>query len=533
MGDPLFNHEYEEARIERGLLKPTLQITFFSIIGVIVIFFTQVILAAKFGAKMEMDSYLAASVVPQFITAVFLSALNVTFIPIFIKYETKKNKDEAWRVASITINITFVILLAMSFLGFILAPRLISLTAPGFKGESFLLTVYLVRIILPSIIFSGLNSILSSIYYAHHKFFKPSIAPVINSIFIFSFVILFEPFWGIKSVAFGTLVGSIVSFSVLIPIFLKRGRYMLSFDFSNEGVIQIIKVMSPLVFAGLFYRATTLIERMIASTLPEGSISYLGYSNRIITTLVMITVSGISVAIFPLMSKAWAENDLATVREYFAKGVRIIMLIAFPIAVIFTVLNVPIIQIFLERGRFDHTTTLAVANVVLIELVIFVCGGLGGVIGKGFYIAQKTWLLAFLGITQTLIYIGYAYILARHFSFIGLAVASSMYSFFPIIINTWIMRRLYNGINGKKILDGFIKVSGASLICMLIIHLSNGLTPSQNLVANTAMAGLIGALSYLLLITYFFKMDEAVELKAKIFRRCFNIVPIKTNTKHY
>lgn len=518
------NDDEYEVPIQRRLLKPTLLITFFSMIGIIVSFFIQIVLAAKFGAKMEMDAYLAAVVVPQFMTMVLLGALNVTFIPIFIKYETQKNKTEAWKIASIFTNFTFLILFVVSFLGCVFTPQLISVTAPGFKGESFSLTVSLVRILLPSIIFGGLNSLLSSIYYAHHQFFKPSVAPVINSLVILLSVIALQPLWGIKSIAFGVLVGSFVNFFILFPIFLKNKRYKFSFDFSNQGVIEIIKVMSPLVIAGLFYRATTLIQRMIASTLPEGSISYLGYATKIVTILGMITTSGISVTIFPAMARSWAENDLAKVREYFAKGIRIIMLITFPVAAIFVVLRVPIIQVIFERGKFTHDITVAVANVLMILMVYFVCAGLGNVLGKGFYISQRTKLLAILGIIETVIYFGYSYALAKRFSYIGLAMATSMYYFFPIVINTFIMRRIYNGINGKDTFSGFIKIliaavgSGCSVYLAFVFF-----SEKQNLLVSAGTSGILGLLVYISLIFYVFKVKEATTFKKEVFNKLRNI----------
>ncbi len=101
------NHEYQ-LNNQRGLLKPTLQITVFTVLGVLVSFVTQIIIATKFGATMERDAYFAAVVVPGYISAVLLGSLTLTFVPIFIEYETKKSKAEAWIVTSIFINITFL-----------------------------------------------------------------------------------------------------------------------------------------------------------------------------------------------------------------------------------------------------------------------------------------------------------------------------------------------------------------------------------------------------------------------------------------
>lgn len=512
-----YDNETIEAEGQKGLFKPTLQITVFSILGILVSFVTQIIIAAKFGATMERDAYFAAVVVPTYVTTVLVGSLTVTFVPIFIEYETKKNKEEAWKVASIFTNLTFLVLFGISLLGFIFARQLISAAAPGFKGEELLLTASLLRIILPAIIFSGLTSLLSSIYYTAHQFLRPAIVPVINTVFMLLSVVFLTPYWGIKSLAFGYLIGTIFGFLILVPIFSKQGRYSFSFDFSNEGVRQIIKVMTPLVLAGLFYRASTLIQRMIASTLPTGSISYLGYAMRITSILGGIATAGISTTIFPVMARSWVENDLVKVREYFAKGVRIIMLITFPIAMVFIVLRVPIIQVIFERGAFDHKTTVAVADVLAILMVAFISLGLGNVVGKGFYLSQKTKLLAILGIMQTVLYIGYAYTLAVHFSYTGLAVATSLRFFFPIILNTMIMRTIYKGIEGGYILKGLGIVSSSTAIAGILTFIaSNTFCWTGNMALKTSSAAFFGLCVYAILVFFIFRMDEAISIKTKI-----------------
>ena len=510
------NKEYE-APIQRGLLKPTLQVTVFSILETMVGFLSGIIVAAKFGATVERDAYFAAVVLPVYITTVLVFSLTVTFVPIFIEYETKKNKEEAWKVASILINLIFLVLLGISLLGFIFARQLISVTAPGFKGEELSLTVALLRIIFPSIIFTGLSSLLSSTYHVHHRFLRPAIASAVSPLLMLSSVLVLTRFWGIKSLAFGYLVGSIAGFFILVPILFKQGRYRFSFDFHNEGVRQIIKVMSPLVFAGLFYRATTVIERMIASTLPTGSISYLGYGHRIILILGTISTTGISTTIFPQMARSWAENDLVKVRKYFARGVRVIMLATFPIAMVFVVLRVPIIQVVFERGAFDHRTTLAVADVLMILLIGFIFYGLGNVVGRGFYIAQKTRLAATLGIVQVTIYILLAYFLAKTFSYRGLGMAYSAQAVLGVAVAIIVMRRIFGGVNGQRIFQGLTRTLIASLCGGIAIYCSFRMVfAGDSLIIRSVVSAILGIVIYTFLVIYILKLEEALLLKKKL-----------------
>ncbi|MCK4791751.1 MAG: murein biosynthesis integral membrane protein MurJ [Desulfobacteraceae bacterium] len=511
-------NDYEqEIPNQRGLLKPTLQITFFSVLGILVSFITQIIIAAKFGTTMDRDAYFAAVVVPGYISAVILGSLTLTFVPIFIEYETKKSKAEAWIVASIFINLTFLVLLAISCIGFIFARQLISVTAPGFEGEELSLTAALLRIILPATIFSGLANLLSSIYYTEHRFFRPAIASVTNAASMLVSVVFLAGYWGIKSLAFGYLMGTVVSFLIVVPILFK-GRYHFSFDFRNEGVRQVIRVMVPLVLAGLFYRAGTLIQRMIASTLPTGSISYLGYADRIAHILGGVATLGISTTIFPVMARSWAEKDLAQVREYFAKGIRIIMLITFPIMAIFAAIRVPIIQMVFQRGAFVRKDTLAVANVTLILLAgPFICGGLGNVVWKGFYISQKTKVASLLGVTYTSIYILLAYFLAKSFSFVGLAWASTIGWVIAILMGMIGMKFIYKGINGRTVLVGFGAILMSSVLSGILVFCCFKLLPGMySLPVRVTTAGGVGLIAYIWLTVYVFKLNEVVSFKTKV-----------------
>jgi len=510
------NNEYE-APIQRGLLKPTLQVTIFSILQVMVGLVSGIIVATKFGATIERDAYFAAVVVPIYITTVLVFSLTVSFLPVFIECETKKNKEEAWKVASIVINFIFLTLLGISLLGFIFAKQLISVTAPGFKGEELSLTTALLRIIFPSIIFSGLIGLLSSIYHAHHRFLRPAITSVVGTLLMLSSVVVLTRFWGIKSLAFGYLVSEIAGFFILVPILFKQDRYRFSFDFHNEGVRRIIKVMSPLVFAGFFYRATTVIERRIASILPTGSISYLGYGNRIILLLGTISTTGISTTIFPQMARSWAENDLVKVRKYFARGVRIIMLVTFPIAMVFIVLRVPIIQVVFERGAFDHRTTLAVADVLMILLIAFIFSGLGNVVGQGFYISQKTKLAAALNIVGLIIYILLAHFLAKTLSYRGLGIACSARSVFGVTVGMIVLRRILGGVNGQRILEGLARILIASLCGGIAIYCSFKMVfVGDSLMMRSVVSAILGIVIYTFLVIYILKLEEALLLKKKL-----------------
>ncbi|NIP26416.1 MAG: hypothetical protein GWO38_21975, partial [Phycisphaerae bacterium] len=68
-----------------------------------------------------------------------------------------------------------------------------------------------------------LTSLLSSIFYANHRFFMPSFAPILNSSALLGVTFFFHESLGIQSVALGFLVGSSIQ-TILLFVYLPNNK---------------------------------------------------------------------------------------------------------------------------------------------------------------------------------------------------------------------------------------------------------------------------------------------------------------------
>lgn len=449
-----------------GLFWSTLIITFFSGFKIALGFALQMVLAAKFGARMEMDAYLAASTVPTLITTVLLGSLNVTFIPVFVEYKIKKNEAESWRIASSFIDLAFFVLAAMALTGILGANWLVRLTVPGFgiEGEAFTLTANLLRVLFPSIVFSGLAGLLSSVYYSQRKFTLPSLAPALNGLVILLVTLGLASRLGVVSVAVGTLVGSVAQFGLLLPIMLTGKRYHFQLDYRHPGVVKIAKLMLPLVLGAVFYKANAVVDRFIASGLPEGSISYLGYAFKVANILVTLAVQGFAVSLLPLMSEYAAANDSEGLRKTASMGVRLVIFVVTPLVVGVAMLRVAMIRLLFERGAFDHRATVGTAWALLCYLGWVYAGGIGAILTSTFYSLQETYTVIKVGVTGMLLEIVLAIVLSRFVGYAGLSLALSVVAVINGVVFMAILRKRLKGIDGKHILSSQVKVLFSSII---------------------------------------------------------------------
>ncbi|MFS8542072.1 MAG: murein biosynthesis integral membrane protein MurJ, partial [Tissierellales bacterium] len=117
-------------------------------------FIREVLIAAKFGAGMETDTYFVAITATSLITTFITNAITTTSIPILSEIETKEGREGKISHTNNMINIILTFSFILVLIGWVASPLLVKLLAKGFYGEQFNLAVKLTRIGLPKIMIS-------------------------------------------------------------------------------------------------------------------------------------------------------------------------------------------------------------------------------------------------------------------------------------------------------------------------------------------------------------------------------------------
>lgn len=501
------------------LSKPIWIITGSSALNMILGFATQMVLAAQFGTGLEMDSYLAATSIPTLVTLVLVSSLNVTLVPIFIEVETKKSSEDAWRLASGILNLSAVIFVVITTIGIFAAPQIIRFTTPGFiPGSShFVLTTNLFKVLLPSIFFTGLAAILKSIYYARNHFLQPSLTLPANSFCILIGTVLLQNWLGIYSIAVSTLIGAFAQLLLLLPILFSQtnsNRYSLYFNLKDPAIGRALKVMLPWIAGALIYKANPLFDRFVASYLPTGSISILAYALKLITALTTFITQGISIAIFPLLSRYVAENDEEGLCSAAISGMRLIFYIVFPMAVGIIILNEPLVRILLQRGAFGADATSSVGWALIGYIGAFIITSVGTVLTRVYYALQDTLTVMTVSIVGAAINFIGALWLARSLSYVGPAVAYSIAAIFNFAILYILLERRTHGFNSVALYRNLMQTTIAScimggLIWLMMLYLQQyfigGIVPQ---ILSISIISTVAGTFYLIL-TYLMRIEEA------------------------
>jgi putative peptidoglycan lipid II flippase len=168
--------------------------------------------------------------VPDLIFQVLAGAtLASAFIPTFSRVFAREGEEAAWRMASSVVNLVFLATLVLAVLGFLFAPLLIPLIAPGLgddtgqSAELEALAVELTRIMMLSPILFAVSGMFMGILNGRKQFVLPSLAPMLyNLAIMFAAVTLSKP-WGVHGLAYGVVLGAGLHLAVQVPGLIDAG----------------------------------------------------------------------------------------------------------------------------------------------------------------------------------------------------------------------------------------------------------------------------------------------------------------------
>ncbi len=492
----------------RSIVKPTIVITVLRFVSFVFGLGTFMLMAKHFGTSDARSAYFAALIIPTFVITSFLSQLNIIFVPVLIESE-KKGEGNVWKLISNVLALMAVILLIAAVLIFVFSDVLANRLCPKFSPETRHTYVSLLRILVVSIVLSGINGLLGSIYFAQHRFIRPvffdMMLPLINILFL----LLLAKHIGIYSIAWGFLTGILVKLVALLPIL--KGKFIFPSRFIDRETWKFIKLCLPLIAASLLMQIAPVIENSVASTLSTRTVSYIGYARKLIVTLFAISASGLAVTITPALSRHWSEDNRERLKRTFTKGCVVMALFsAFVVTVIFSC-RFDIIRILCRRGAFTESDVTHVANVLALFLPYLVLANLGNIVGRGLYVAHTTRKVLLMTFIMLSVYIVSLMTLVPLWGRSGLVISISV-SFFTLISGQFIFATRYmKAIDVKYFWFSCLKIVLVSLVSYFMFYLSRLVVTVRNPYIGVPVYSGVIAVVFFVLSVYVFRMRETVK----------------------
>ncbi|EPR69706.1 putative virulence factor MviN family [Winogradskyella psychrotolerans RS-3] len=388
-----------------------------------VAFYKETIIAGSFGLDEVIDTFIIASLIPTFINSVFISSLTNLFIPNYIaELKNDGNKSSFQTIVFlITIGISIVSILISYFsIDFIL-----DIIYPNQPEVNYQLVKNQLYIILPCLLFWGIESVMVGLLEVENRFLISTISGIFPLLTMILFLSCFLDTLGPMVLAYGTLAGTIIGFIFLSFVSIKYKILSIGKPVLNDNSRLMIRQLPPKVSSGFLSAMNNFIDQFFAGQLIVGSLAALSYANRIPAFGVAIVIMSLGNVLLPHFSRLVIE-DLKKAYQYLFKILKWVFIVAFVATVMGIILSDWIVELWLERDQFTHDDTIkvsAIQQILFLNVPFYLCTL---IIVKFLTTINKNSFMAWISLANLIINIILNVILIKHYGVFGLAMSTSL-----------------------------------------------------------------------------------------------------------
>ncbi len=442
-----------------------------------------VVLAALIGASSNADAFFVAFKIPNFLRRLFAEgAFAQAFIPVLA--ETRE-EGGLQAVKALTDRVAGVLggtLLLLTALTIMAAPVVALIFAPGFSRDAakLALTAELIRLTFPYLFLISMTGFAGAVLNAYGRFAVPAFTPVLLNLSLISAALFIAPLMQepVYALALGVLIAGLLQLLFQLPFLyglelLPRPRW----DTQAPGVRRILTLMVPALFGVSVSQINLLLDTVLASLLPAGSVSWLYYSDRLTELPLGVFAIAIATVILPALSSQQALSQAGgeggdRARDVFAAtlrwAIRCVMFIALPATLALLILAEPILSTLFQYGAFGAADVEKAGHSLRAYTLGLTAFMLVKVLAPGFYARQDMRTPVRIGIIAMVanMVMNPLFIFPLMWWFdlghVGLAVATSL--------SAWLNAGLlYRGLNREGVLR--VPRAGSDYGLMLMIGL--------------------------------------------------------------
>jgi putative peptidoglycan lipid II flippase len=379
-----------------NLLRAAASVSGMTLLSRISGFVRDTIIAVMFGAGAATDAFFVAFRIPNLLRRLFAEgAFSQAFVPVLGEYRGKHGEEATKALAGKVLAVLAVFLFVVTLVGIVAAPAVVYLMASGFAKDpdKFALTVAMLRICFPYILFVSLVSFSAGLLNTWGRFKAPAFTPVLLNLSFIAFALLVAPRMErpIVALAWAVFFGGLAQLLFQIP-FLKRIGMLPRprWDPKDEAVIRILKLMGPAALGVSVAQLSLLINTQIASQLGDGAVSWIYYADRLMEFPSALLGVALGTVLLPSLVRHHASEDKEAYSRLLDWGLRITLILALPAALALAMLATPLIStLFWHGDAFTRQDVFMTRNALVAWSVGLVGLILVKVLAPAFYAKQN------------------------------------------------------------------------------------------------------------------------------------------------
>lgn len=462
------------------------------------------IIAANFGACVELDAYNFSNNLSTFFLTFVSSGITTVVIPAYIKKLDRKAIDT---FLSVVFSATAVLLLGT----FLLRGQLVDLLTsrePEFR-------TYVCSIMLLTIGIQALPAILgvtTAYYQCIGKFNLPKVILLLSNIGTMIVLVALKNF-NLYQYLYILLGGAVFQFVVDLVCAIHYGfRFKFAFNLKSPVYKSLMAIFLPTLFSTGIYKINTMVDSLLSSNIGTGQLTILSYANTIVGMVNALIIGNLITYVYPKIVEAISQTkkDSQTTLWKYAVTFHIAVCL---IVVGFVSVGREFIGLLYEHGEF----TASAANAVYLCMSIYMFAQQNNIVRdliyRYFFAHGATRITVKNGVLTSIVNIVMSIILARFIGVYGIIIGTFIagaVSLFSIILK---LKKAYGfAVNMKRIARKFIKTELAVVVTISVVMAVKSVMPELSYLPSFIVYGCLSVAVYGGLIYVFFRGKNSLTL---------------------
>ena len=396
-------------------------------------FARDMLLANVLGAGMVADAFFVAFKFPNFFRRLFAEgAFNAGFVPLFAGRLTTDGRDAALRFASEVAAVMMTALVIFSIAVILAMPWLMHAIAPGFADDpvKFDMTVELTRVTFPYLLFMALIALMGGMLNSLERFSATAAAPIFLNIVLITVLLLAQAdvfpvpgyalAWGVAGAGLGQFVwiAWACKRAGVLPA-LPRPRL-------TPGVKRLFVLMVPALIGAGVVQINLVVDVILASTLREGSVSFLYYADRVNQLPLGVVGVAVGIVLLPMLVRQLRSGEDQAAQYSQNRAIEFALTLTVPAAAALIAIAGPIVTVLFQRGVFDAVAAEATADALMAFAVGLPAYVLIKALTPGFYAREDTKTPVKIAVAAVAVNIVLAVSLMQVLDHVGIALATAL-----------------------------------------------------------------------------------------------------------
>ena len=483
--EPSQKQQQPTKKADGGLLRSSGVVSFFTMLSRFMGLARDIIFARVIGAEALADVFFVAFKIPNFFRRLFAEgAFAQAFVPVLGEYREKGSQAALKDLTNRVFGTLGLSLLMLTLVVVIASPMLAALFAPKWYLNDpfkFNATAEMLRITFPYLLFISMTGVAGGILNSYDRFAVPAFTPLLLNISMIFAALIAAPWFDqpTYALAWGVFAAGVIQFIFQLP-FLARIHMLPApvVDWRHPGVKKILALMGPAIFGVSVSQINLLLDTMLATFLPTGSVSWLYYSDRLSELPLGVFAVAIATVILPNLSRHHAASSTEAYSQTLDWALRMVLLIAVPAAAALMLLAEPILATLFLYGDVMTPRDMTMATYSLraysLGLVAFM---LIKVLAPGFFARQDMRTPVRIGVIAMVsnMFLNLLFVVPLHYYWqvghVGLALATSVSAFLNAGLLCYALRKKAIYMPGRSWLRFMVNLVAAvaAMVAVLVL----------------------------------------------------------------